>query len=270
MLAVEYFWTQEVRPMPWPAQMMPWAVLFCAATGAGVGVVAVWLHSRLRAVGERRPVPATPPRSAALSRAALAGALVVLAVFVVNVPPEVDRSGSVDVAFDPVAERIHGAKAAYVEVEADPAVVDDAYWFEVMSWQGGGAVHGELEEVAPGRFRTDEPMPLEGSWKTVIRLHTPLHSLVAAPVYLPADPAIPAPEVPAVAGSRDLVQESDILRREEKPDVPGWLWGTAYVVVGGLFLLLFVFVAAGYSVAGRPAAGTRRDADAGTGVPVSA
>jgi hypothetical protein len=250
MLAVEYCWTQEVRPIPWPAEMMPWALLFCSATGAGVGVVAVWLHSRLRAVGDPRPDAGTG-RAGRLPRAALAGALAVLAVFVVNVPPEVDRHGSVDVAFDPVAQRIAGAEAAYVEVEVDPGTVADAYWFEALAWQGGGAVHGELEQVAPGRFRTDEPMPLSGSWKTLVRLHTPLHSLVAAPVYLPADPAIPAPEVPAVAGARELVEESHILRREEKPNVPGWLWGTAYAVVGGLFLLLFVLVAVGYSVAAR-------------------
>jgi hypothetical protein len=254
MLAVEFFWAQGVRPIPWPAEMMPWALLFCTLTGAGVGLVAVWLHTKLLAVG--RHTPATrDDRSGRLPRAALAGAFVVLAVFVVNVPPEVDRHGSVDVAFDPVDQQIHDAWAAYVEVEVDPNLVADAYWFEVMSWQGGGAVHGELRQVAPGRFRTDEPMPLSGSWKTMVRLHTPLHSLVAAPVYLPADPAIPAPEVPAVEGSRQLVQESEILRREEKPDVPGWLWGTAYVVVGGLFLLLFVLVAAGYWVAARPRGG---------------
>ena len=48
-----------------------------------------------------------------------------------------------------------------------------------------------------------------------------------------------------------------MLRREEKPGVPAWLWTVAYVVVGGLFLGLFAFVAVGYSVAARaPPAGS--------------
>ena len=42
-----------------------------------------------------------------------------------------------------------------------------------------------------------------------------------------------------------------MLRREEKQDVPGWLWGAGYGVVGSLFLALFATVAAGYSFAGR-------------------
>ena len=70
-------------------------------------------------------------------------------------------------------------------------------------------------------------------------------------MYLPADPAIPAAEHPAVSGPRDLVAEQVVLRREEKQDVPDWLWGAGYGVVGSLFLALFATVAAGYSFAGR-------------------
>jgi hypothetical protein len=101
-------------------------------------------------------------------------------------------------------------------------------------------------------------MPVVGSWKTLIRLHTPLHELGAAPVYLPADPAIPAEGVAATTGPRRIVEEKHILRREEKQGVPGWLWGTAYGVVGTLFAGLFATVAIGYSAAGRRTPGTPR------------
>ncbi len=140
---------------------------------------------------------------------------------------------------------------AVLTVRVDPDLVKDAYWFEALSWQGGGSVRGKLEPVREGVWRTDRPMPVSGSWKTLIRLHTPLHDLAAAPVYLPADPAIPAEAYPAASGPRDLVEEKLVLRREEKQDVPGWLWSTGYAVVGGLFLGLFATVAAGYSTAGR-------------------
>jgi hypothetical protein len=218
-------------------------VLLCGITGAAVGMVATWLHQQLVRVADGlapgRPTAATARRTA-MAAAVAAG------VFAVTVPPAGDLDGTVQVTIGPVQ---HGR--AHLDVAADPSLVEGAYWFTAFSWQGGGAIHGELHEVAPGRWRTDEPMPVTGSWKTMVRVHTPLRTMAAAPVYLPADPAIPAEAYPAVDGPRELQDETEILRREERQDVPGWLWGTAYLVVGGLFLLLFAIVAAGYVLAGR-------------------
>ncbi|HEX5769674.1 MAG TPA: hypothetical protein VFY11_01830, partial [Nocardioidaceae bacterium] len=248
MLVVEYFWTQATRPMPWPVEMMPWAVLFAGVTGSCVGVVATWMHQQLTAVSGDTAAEAvrvaTPARRT--GPWALAAAVAVVAVFAVNVPPDHPEGGTAHVTVGEVRDG-----RAHVTVEADPELVEDAYWFEALSWQGGGSVRGELEPVGEGRWRTDVPMPVDGSWKTLIRLHTPLHALAAAPVYLPADPAIPAEGVAATTGPREIVEEKLILRREEKQGLPGWLWGTAYGVVGGLFAGLFATVAVGYSVAGR-------------------
>jgi MFS family permease len=246
MLLVEYFWTQATRPMPWPLAMMPWAVLFAGVTGAGIGMVATWMHQRLAAVADSEPATSRSAREVRTGRWALAAALAVLAVFVVNVPPHGPEGGTADVRVGP---QHHGR--AYLTVRTDPDLVRHAYWFEVLSWQGGGFVHADLEPAGEGVWRTDVPVPVTGSWKTLVRLHTPLHELAAAPVYLPADPAIPAEEYAPVSGSRPFVEEKVIMRREEKQGVPGWLWGAAYVVVGGLFLGLFTTVAAGYSAAGR-------------------
>lgn len=254
MLLVEYFWTQATRPMPWPAEMMPWAVLFSGITGAAIGVVATWMHQQLTAVADaREPSPTDVSEDStagttagSTGRWALAGALAVVAVFAVNVPPDTPADGRMHVAIGEVRDG-----RAVLTVEADPALVEDAYWFEALSWQGGGQVRGMLEPVAEGTWRTDVPMPVEGAWKTLVRVHTPLHELGAAAVYLPEDPAIPAEERPATTGPREIVPEKEILRREEKHGVPGWLWGTAYTVVGGLFAGLFATVAVGYSVAGR-------------------
>jgi len=55
------------------------------------------------------------------------------------------------------------------------------------------------------------------------------------PIYLPADTAIPAPEVAAPASfTRDFADEAKFLQREAK-DVPGWAW-TAGVVIVALML----------------------------------
>ena len=59
-------------------------------------------------------------------------------------------------------------------------------------------------------------MPVHGDWKTLVRLHDG-RSLTAVPIYLPADPAIPAPGVPAQPHfDRTFVSDHRILQREAK------------------------------------------------------
>ena len=71
-----------------------------------------------------------------------------------------------------------------------------------------------LHKVAPGVFRSTTPVPVYGKWKTLLRLAT-VSSLQALPVYLPADPAIPAKAVPATATfTRNFEPDKKILQRE--------------------------------------------------------
>jgi hypothetical protein len=74
-------------------------------------------------------------------------------------------------------------------------------------------------------------VPLDGDWKTMLRLHDG-RILTAVPIYLPADAEIGKPLVPAVDGiTRNAGPEKLILQREQKDDVPHWLWNAASVVV---------------------------------------
>lgn len=247
-LAAEYFWTQVTRPMPWPVEMMPWAVLFAGLTGAGVGVIGTWIHQQLSTVAEvpADTTAAAPAANAHSGRWALAGLLTVLAVFAVNVPPSTPAPATVDVALGEVRDG-----RAHLTVRTDPVTVEDAYWFQALAWQGGGLVRADLEPAGDGTWRTEAPVPVDGRWKTMIRLHTPLHQLSAAPVHMPADPAVPAEAFPPRSGERELVEEKLILRREERHDAPTWMWATGYSVVGMLFAALFATVAVGYTLAGR-------------------
>ncbi|HEX6247002.1 MAG TPA: hypothetical protein VFZ64_03955, partial [Nocardioidaceae bacterium] len=164
MLVVEYAWTQATRPMPWPAEMMPWAVLFAGVTGAAVGVVATWMHLQLTAVtgddagaeagaGEHTGAggaAATGPRTGHAGAWALAAAAALVAVFVVNVPPEAPEDGG---TAHVTVEEVRDGRA-HLTVRVDPGLVEDAYWFEALSWQGGGAVRGRLDPVEEGVWRT--------------------------------------------------------------------------------------------------------------------
>ena len=73
---------------------------------------------------------------------------------------------------------------------------DHARWLTATSWQGGGLVVDRLKRVSEGVYRTTQPVPVNGDWKTLIRFHSG-RSLQGLPVYLPADSAIPVPGVPA-------------------------------------------------------------------------
>ncbi len=66
--------------------------------------------------------------------------------------------------------------------------------------------------------------------------------MTAVPIYEPADDAIPAPEVPALASStRPFVLEVTILQRERDQSAPAWLFTAGGIVV--LFLTLMVISA---------------------------
>jgi hypothetical protein len=121
---------------------------------------------------------------------------------------------------------------------------DGAEWLTVTAWQGGGLVVDRLERVAPGRYRTTQPIPVDGTWKSLIRLHHG-SSLTAVPVFLPEDPAIPAKGVPASPRfEREFVADHEILQREQKAAAPA-LTLIAYGVVVGIALSLLTLLAWG-------------------------
>ena len=135
-----------------------------------------------------------------------------------TVPDDVEATfGFEDVQAEP--------RTANVTVQLDPAdFVDDPSWVQITSWQGDGLVVTPLERTGEGAYRTTEPVPLHGTWKTLLRIHDG-RTLTAVPIYLPADEAIGAEEVPAEDGvTRSAVPETEILQRELKDDSPGWLW----------------------------------------------
>jgi hypothetical protein len=101
---------------------------------------------------------------------------------------------------------------------------------QITSWQGQGLVVTPLEQTGEGAYRTTEPVPLHDDWKTLLRLHDG-RMLTAMPIYLPADPAIPADEIAAEDGmTRQAIPEIEILQRE-LTNSGGGLWVLANLVV---------------------------------------
>ena len=88
-----------------------------------------------------------------------------------------------------------------------------------------------LEKVGPGRYRTTAPVPVWGTWKTLLRVHDG-KTLAAVPIFLAGDPGIGAPEVPAVSPmTRPFTNEVTILQRERNEDIPQSLWLIGCLIV---------------------------------------
>jgi hypothetical protein len=163
---------------------------------------------------------------------------VLLVVSFYPLPISTVDNGRADVALQP-AEGPGGQQRGWVDavVRPQPAgLVSDPEWFDVSSWQGGGSVVASLEPAGDGAYRTTEPVPVYGEWKTLIRLHQG-SSIVAVPIYMPRDPAIGAAGVPASDHfERAFIKDKELLLREAKTTSP-WLSYVAYSVLTAIIIV---------------------------------
>ncbi len=232
-LAGEWLWSQLWMPLAWPAALFPEAALLGFVAALAAALIGTWIGVRLAV--EPRPSYPGLRRGVALGATALAA----IVAFALHAPAEDGLSARVALAGDPGG----GEREARVALTMRPAeAAADAAWFDVTAWQGGGLVVEPLQRVGPGRYRTADPVPIDGNWKTMVRLHDG-SALMALPLYLPADPAIPAPAVPARAAfTRSFVDETQILQREQTGGGP-LLVVIAYSVVIGITLALLALLA---------------------------
>ena len=233
-LAAEWGWSHVFMPLPWHAALLPWGAVFGFTGGVAGGVIGGLIGRALSPPAEGFVVTRQRlPRGLA---AALAAA--VLAILALPLTSTVHPYRA-DLALDPPLG-VPGGRV-HVTVHLHPAdAARDARWFNVTAWQGartgnGGLVIKQLHEVGPGVYRTDGTVPVFGEWKALLRLHKG-RSLMALPIYLPADPAIPAPQVPPWPSvTRPFQREKSILQREATGGEG--LQRPAYAVLGALALV---------------------------------
>jgi hypothetical protein len=225
-LAIETAWTHVWMPHPWTAALLPDAILVAVPAAVAAGIAGGFLARGLAAPDAARETVPT-------ALAPAAGFVVVAALIFPLATTGLDST--VHMELEPVdaadGERVHATI-----VLDPPDAAEGARWFHVLSWQGAewwSEQRTEVHDLVPtgeGTYRTSEPVPVHGEWKSMLRLHDG-RVLVAAPIFLPEDPAIPADEVPAERRmSRDFVPDEEILLREMRP-APPWLDTTAHVVM---------------------------------------
>jgi hypothetical protein len=230
-LGLEAVWTHLWMPHPWTTALLPEALYVAIPAAVAAGVTGGFFARALAPpAASRQEVPVfVAPAAALVLVAALAYPLPTTGTDAVA-QMELERVDAPD------GERVH----ATIEVEPADAA-DDARWFQILAWQGAdwwSEQHTEFHDLEPlgdGVYRTTEPVPVHGEWKSMIRLHDG-RVLVAAPIFLPEDEAIPAEEVPAEPQmTREFVPDEEILLREMRP-APGWIDATAH----GLMALIVV------------------------------
>lgn len=230
-LASEWLWSNLWMPIPWTSELFPEGAIVGFLAAVAGSLLGVWVGERL-ASDEL-------PRLRSTRNGAVAGAVALAALVSFA-------------AFKPAAEGV-SAKVTLAEAGQDlviPTVAmqpadaaADAEFFNVTAWQGGGLDLAELESTGePGVYTTSEPVPVGGTWKTIVRLSSG-NTLSSMPIYLSEDPAIPAKGVPATPSfERTFIADHELLQREQK-DVAGWLTVAAYVLVAVIALALLVMIA---------------------------
>ena len=228
-LAGEHAWNKDAF-QPWTDALLPEVLVLGVVAAVGAAVLGVAFARAL--------TPATPHDR-------LPGAVVglaALACIVVILVPMRRPTGDVEAAI-----HLEPAGDGLVVVEATLSPTDaaeDAYWFQASAWQGGGLELADMEPTGePGTYRSAEPVPADGLWKTLLRLHRGTE-MMAVPVYLPADPEIDEPEIPAVDRTAAFESERDYLLRETHSG-NGWLSPAIHLTLVGVCVMwALAFVAA--------------------------
>jgi hypothetical protein len=235
-LAGEWAWSHVWMTMSWPASLLPEAAILGPITAVAGGVIGAAIGRAISSPAEER---APTPRWAAV----LAGVALV-ACIAYPLPTSDGSPVSAQVRLTDVQGPPNRTVNAEVRLNP-PDAADGAEWFNITAWQGGGAVVEHLRKVSPGVYRTTEPVPVYGQWKSTVRLHRG-NSILGLPIYMPEDKAIPAKGIPAQASmTRAFVRDKKNLQREQKPGVPGILTLFAYLVVLAIVVGLLAALAIG-------------------------
>jgi hypothetical protein len=234
-LAGEWLWSHVWVVNPWPSSLFPEAAI--------TGLIAALAGGLLGGYVGRCVTPAVPRRER-IPRAVLPVAAVA-AVGVIAFWIPVNAGPGVRATFDLNVQNTPDGRVATGVVQLDPPnAANGAYWFNVTSWQGkdGPAHIDTLDEAGPSTYRITEPIHVDGTWKTTLRLHKG-RELAGLPIFMPADQAIPMPQIPVESHvTRSFELDRQLLQREQKKGVAGWLTLVAYLGVGGISFCLILVV----------------------------
>lgn len=238
-LWLESLWVDAVYRYPWPTSMWPEALAMSIPVAVGTGICGGLLAMVL--TGQKLPRPAVGITAVVVTVLVIGGAVAN------GLRSEVPENANATITLTELPSE-PGQRMVSADVRITPVdlIGDDPEWVSILSWQGGlandrGLAVDTLEKVGPGHYRSTQPVPVWGKWKTLLRVQDG-HTMSGVPIFLPADPGIGAVETPALTSStRPFVEELTILQRERNQNHPDWLFTVASLVV--LFCTLVLIAA---------------------------
>lgn len=227
-LAGEWWWNRGAY-QPWTSSLVPEAIVLGVAAAVGAALLGAAFGSAIRAEGR-----------GGISRGVV-GVGAALAVLALVVPfPRTTGDVTADVTLIDA-----GNGTTHIQAVLDPEdAADDARWFQSSTWQGGTLELSTMVEVEPGLWRTERPVTLGGTGKTLLRLHRG-SEMNAIAISLPADPEIGKSAIPAV--DRDdapFVNERRYLLREQKAGDQWFAYLIYFLMLGVVVLWAAAFVLA--------------------------
>ena len=239
--AAEWGWSQIAMPIAWTPNLLPEAPIGAIIAAVAGGLVGALLGCALRGDLPKARIARTVPVVALLA---------IVGIFVDGLWTTGPENVQAHVTLHDVRPGPQREVGATVRIDP-PQAANDPAWLNVTAWQGGGLVIDKLAPEGDGLYRTTDPIPVSGEWKATIRLQQG-RQILGLPIYMPKDPAIPAPKVPAKQSfTRPFVNDHQLLQREQKRGVPGWLTTVAPLCVLVLALAFGTTLAWGLGRIGR-------------------
>ncbi|GBE66187.1 hypothetical protein MFM001_26490 [Mycobacterium sp. MFM001] len=234
-LWLESLWIGAVYHYPWPVSLWGQALAMAVPAAVLTGLCGAMLGMVLTS----QPLPGRGIGIAVVALTVLVIGGAVANGLHIRVPKQDTATITLTDVPSPPGQRMVSAD---VQINPPTLVSDHPDWVTILSWQGRMEHHRGLyidwlDRVGPGHYKSTQPVPVWGSWKTLLRVQDG-YTMTAVPIYAPADDAIPAPEIPALGSStRPFVLEVSILQRERDPNVPAWLF-----TAGGIVVLIFTLM----------------------------
>ena len=226
-LAGEWWWSQNGY-QPWTEALLPEAVVLAIVAAVAAAILATAFASAIR----------REPSTIGVPLLALSGIALLVTLALPLPRPGLDARAAIDV------ERSGDEVTVRAEVTPADAAVD-ARWFQLIAWQGGGFERADMIATdEPGVYESERAIPATGNWKTLLRLHKG-PSMVAIPVWMPADREIDKGEISAVDKTARFAPEQRFLLREARPG-PAWFANVVYLVlalIATAWVGAFVYVA---------------------------
>jgi hypothetical protein len=245
-LFLESLWIANVYYYPWPTSMWLEALAMAVPVAVLVGMCGAMLGMVF--TGQQLPRRAIGIGIVAATVLVIGGATFNGLQY--SVPGE-DTQATIKLHEVPNTDR--HMFTADVQIYPDDLISANPEWVSVLAWQGGlandrGIVIDKLQRDGHGHYVSTKPIPLWGSWKTVLRVQDG-KTMTGVPIYLAADPGIGkgaegvavrqlnSKSIKDIFGTSHFVPEITMLQRERSFD-HGTLWPIGGFVVLACTLVL--------------------------------